>query len=310
MRFTGGLKGQELLDSWTIAQARGLTQVEHAAELNLTWAAYKSRMFRITETIRRGGESIDRPDLFDFSLGTRWHKQWDNFTVIGDLQLPTTDYDFAVLPALVARKYHQRPRNLIIAGDMFNMDAFSQYPAIVKLPDWKHEKEAARAILHLYLEVFDDIWFLSGNHEYRRLKALQGEDDIQDIIQSVLPTPRIKATVFDRMTVETTTTGTWTVCHGGSYSRNQLVTGDTLAQKFQTHVISHHEHHLAQGWDKYKRYMIINNGGLFDQNKMAYTQLASTNNPNMANGFSCFVGGYPYVLGREPYTNGRFVLGE
>lgn len=41
-----GLSGKALLKSWEQAQARGLTQAEHAAEIGLPMSAYASRMYR------------------------------------------------------------------------------------------------------------------------------------------------------------------------------------------------------------------------------------------------------------------------
>jgi hypothetical protein len=49
--------------------------------------------------------------------------------------------------------------------------------------------------------------------------------------------------------------------------------------------------------DRFDRYYIINNGGLFDQSKMAYVQLKTNTCANMSQGFTMIKNGYPYLFG-------------
>src|SRR5690554_4400415 len=65
-------------------------------------------------------------DLFEVDLGEPLTLSGD-WIVVGDVQLPTTDIDFAMLPALVAERYLTAPRRLLIAGDLLNMDFVSKY---------------------------------------------------------------------------------------------------------------------------------------------------------------------------------------
>jgi 3',5'-cyclic AMP phosphodiesterase CpdA len=220
--------------------------------------------------------------------------------VLGDVQLPTTDYNFATLPALIAKKHIKKPRRLIIAGDFYNMDAWSKYKKIIKLPSWEQEKESARNLLTLYAQAFDEMFMISGNHERRLLETLDGEFDINDVLAASLPSGKVKATVMDRCTVHTSQ-GKYTVLHGDNYAKKALNNADEWAQKFQSHIISHHEHHAAIGMDRFDRYWIINNGGLFDQKKMAYVQLKTNTCANMSQGFTMIKDGYPHFFGK--FTN-------
>ena len=217
--------------------------------------------------------------------------------VVGDVQLPTTDYDFAMLPALVAQRWLKPPRKLIIAGDFWNMDAFSSYDKIIQLPSLKDEMNAARNLLAIWANTFDEMYLICGNHERRRLAHMQGEEGIQDIIQTVIPNGKIWASVLDRCEV-TTKAGIVNVLHGGAYRKSPLNMADELAQKYQSHIISHHEHHCAFGVDRYDRYYIVNNGGLFDVNKMAYVQLLSTPRSGMSQGFTMVKDDFPYLFSR------------
>lgn len=298
------ISGQELLDRWWQAHKDGRTERQHAEELGLRFDVYHGRLWRAKLQAEKKMslpptfEGYDRPSLFDWKLPETFKFTWDDFMVVGDVQLPTTDYDFAMLPALVARRWLKTPRRLIIAGDFWNMDAFSQYGTVIKLPDYKtHEKQAAANLLTIWGEVFDEMYMICGNHERRRLLHMEGEEDIQDIVNTVVPYGRIRASVLDRCEV-TTSRGVVNVIHGAAYRKNALTMADELAQKFQSHIISHHEHHCAFGVDRYDRYYIINNGGLFDVNKMTYVNIVTAPCSGMSQGFTMVKDATPYLFNK------------
>lgn len=265
----------------------------------MTVSALGSKIYR-QQLKYRGKEenfTFDKPELYDWNLPKEWEFDWDDFMVIGDVQLPTTDYDFAMLPAIIAKKHLRKPRRLIIAGDFYNMDAWSKYPSLISTPSWTQEKEAARNLLTIYAQTFDEMWMVSGNHERRILEKLDGQYDINDVLAASLPSGKVKATVLDRCTVNTSM-GKYTVLHGDNYAKKSLNNGDEYAQKFQTHIISHHEHHAAMGMDRFDRYYVINGGGLFDPKKMSYVQVKSNTMAGMSQGFTMVKKGYPYLFGK------------
>jgi len=294
-----GLENLELLKRYEQALVMKVTQAEFAKQEGLSFKSLQSKIFRtrlkIKGTPPADFKGFDRPELYDWKLPTEWSFDWDDFMVIGDVQLPTTDYEFAMLPALIAKMYLKKPRKLIIAGDFYNMDAWSKYKNAILVPSWEQEKESARNLLAIYAQVFDEMWMLSGNHERRLLEHLGGQVDVQDVLSASLPGGHVKATVLDRCTVNTSQ-GKYTVLHGENYSKKSLNNADEWAQKFQTHIISHHEHHAAIGRDRFDRYTIINNGGLFDQKKMGYVQLKTNTCANMSQGFTMIRNGYPELF--------------
>lgn len=288
-----------LLEEWEQAKLMRVTKEEFAKQQGKTLSAVASKLYRLGLKYKGKADfgGFDRPELYDWSLPKEWEFEWDDFMVVGDVQLPTTDYDFATLPAVVAKKHLRKPRRLIIAGDLYNMDAWSSYPNVIPTPSWDQEREAARNLLTLYAQVFDEMWMISGNHERRILEKLEGQYGLNDVLAASLPSGKVKATVLDRCMVKTSQ-GVYTVCHGDNYSRKALNNADEYAQKFQSHIISHHEHHAAFGMDRYDRYFIVNNGGLFDQKKMGYVQLKTNTCANMSNAFTMVKGGFPYLFGK------------
>ena len=151
-------------------------------------------------------------------------------------------------------------------------------------------------MLKLWSLTFDEIWMVSGNHDRRLIKKLNGQVEIQDIMNMTV-TDKVKATIRDRCQVQTSQ-GLYTVLHGSSYRKLSLSAANQYAQKFQSHIISHHEHHAALGMDEYDRYIIINNGGLFDIEKLSYVQLETKTMTSMSQAFTMVRGGYPYLFGK------------
>lgn len=286
---------QTLLQRWNEAKLLKITMEQFSKMEGATVSSVRSKVYR--QGLKNKDYQFDRPELYDWSLPKEWVFEWDNFMVVGDVQLPTTDYDFATYPVMIAKKHLKKTRRLIIAGDFYNMDAWSKYPSLIASPSWEQEKEAARNLLTIYAQTFDEMWMLTGNHERRILERLDGQFDINDVLSASLPSGKVKATVLDRCTVKTTQ-GTYTVVHGDNYSKKSLNNADELAQKYQTHIISHHEHHAAIGLDRFDRYFIINNGGLFDHTKMSYVQLKTNTCAGMSQGFTMVKNGYPYLFGK------------
>lgn len=286
-----------LLKRYEEAKLLKITDDQFAKQEGLTYTQLRGRIYRTQLKTKTDSnfKGFDRPELYDWSLPQEWSFDWDDFMVIGDIQLPTTDYDFAMLPALIAKKHLRKPRKLILAGDIYNMDAWSKYPNVIPTPTWEMEKEAARNLLTIYSQTFDEIDMISGNHERRILEHMGGHYDIQDVLAASIPSGKVKATVLDKCRVNTSK-GTYTVLHGDNYSKKSLNNADEWAQKFQTHIISNHEHHAAIGMDRFDRYFIINNGGLFDQKKMGYVNLKTNTCANMSRGFTMVKNGHPYLF--------------
>lgn len=268
----------------------------HAASLGLPYEIYLARL----EVARQNAEKRGGDRLIDFSLGKPWELDGD-WMIIGDVHVPFTRYDFAQLVSLVGRK--NNVKKLLIAGDFFNMDTFSTYAHLVTIPGWKEEREAAKRLLSEWLEVFDEVRMVMGNHDRRLQKFTAGELDEQDILALIISNPdKVKMNPFGWCTIKTET-GDWRITHPKNYSINQLTVADTLAQKYQANIISFHEHHLGIGWDRYKRYVTVNGGCLVDPGKLAYVTLDDGKNSGMALGFVMLKNGVAQLFGETPFTD-------
>lgn len=266
-----------------------------AARLNMNADGVRGRLWRHQQ-------SIAQPDYKLFqtpALGTPLHLTGD-FMVTGDYQLPTFDVDFFELMLAVAKRQLKAPRQLIIAGDFLNNDAFSQYDADIAPASLEQELEAARYVMRRLTAVFAHIFWSWGNHERRSGKR---NPQITPAILRSLVTQDERVTVshWSHLTIDSPH-GVWRVTHPRNYSINRLTVAGELALKYQSHIVAHHEHHLAQGWDRFGRYVVINNGGFFAQQQMGYAVLDDSKSPNMTNGFTLLKSGVGRVFGMTPFT--------
>ena len=244
---------------------------------------------------------LGRPEE-EVHLGTPFELVGDRM-IIGDVHLPTTRYGIADLVARVAQKHLKRPRILTIAGDLFNFDRFSPFSAVIQAPSWECELLAAKALIKRWLETFDQIEMISGNHDRRLQKVLAGEMSEETFSGLIYGnSDKFRLSNYGWCTIRSGGVS-WRVTHPKNYSINQLVTADTLASKFQSNIISFHEHHLSMGWDRYKNFIIVNGGSLADERQIPYMTLDDNKASRSAPGFVMLKNGTPYLFGEPPFTD-------
>ena len=244
--------------------------------------------------------NVKKLERFEVDLGEAWTLSGD-WMVTGDLHVPCTDYDFLRLLLLIAKKHNIK--RLLLAGDLFTQDGFSIYPNVVPPITWAAEREAARIIIHDWLEWFTEIRFLMGNHDRRMQKWAGGEFDECDIFGMITTAEQCHYSNWGWCVIDNPGGYPWRVTHSRQYSVNQLTVAGEMANKFQMNIISHHQHHLAKGWDKYKRFVVVDNGAMVDADKLAYVVLDDSKMPGMTTGFTMLKNGTPSLFGRHPFTD-------
>lgn len=300
----GFITGETLYHVWKNSHPR-LTHQQVGMLFNLTQRQVANRIWTWQQT-QKGMIQAEQPRAFDFDLGEPLALTGDA-VIVSDIQAPCTNLDMARLVIPVAQ--HHGIKRLIMNGDTINVDWLSKYPVKVTLPSAQQEIKAAAVLIEEWLHWFDEIVFLPGNHEDRFLKANAGNLEMRNLLQLITTDSRVVTSNFDHLTLDTPA-GKWFICHGTNYSVNQLTVAEGLAHKYEANIIVAHQHHLAKGWDRFKRYVLIDNGGLFDQRKMAFATLRASKLPNMQNGFAVLQDGYASLYGPEPYTDWRAILEE
>jgi hypothetical protein len=222
--------------------------------------------------------------------------------VAGDYQLPTTDWMIAEWVYQVG--LNTGIKNLILAGDWVNCDAFSTYTPFAPPINFFDECKASRALLSRYATHFDNIVLLIGNHERRLLKHFSGvltTDEIMRHLSDDIPSFRVSMYPYAYVNSSGIK---WRVSHPREYSIRPAEVGNTLAQKHQCNLILGHQHHVGKTVDRFGRYVIIDNGGVFKYESMAYVALEDSKSPVMHNGFTVIRGGVGHLITPYPaYTD-------
>ncbi len=284
---------------YTLKKSTGKTRREICEMTGLTMGQVGGRIWRHEQRLQHQNAPPEKPDLFRSRLGAPLELDGD-WVIVGDVQIPTTDYDFSMLPAIIGERLGVG--NLLIAGDLINQDVFSSYAAEYPVATWEEERRAAQHLMSIWALAFERIVWLAGNHERRAARSTGGEYQMEELQAQVCNGNTVEVSRWGWCTIDSPT-GVWRVTHPKRYSRIPLRLANSLALKYGQHIISMHEHHLGATWSDDGKHVIANGGGLFDEGKMGYVVLDDTNSPRMAKGFTSLVGGYLTVYGEAPYTN-------
>lgn len=259
---------------------------------------YREHSFGANTYIFTGRES-SRVNLPIFR--GHWQLKGD-WIAIGDVHLPTTNYLFASMMLDVAR--HLGIKNLLIAGDLLNMDAFSKFDHLVPPPGFEAEVTPAIDFIAECSGWFDQMKMILGNHEHRLLKTTRGNFKAE-WFGNILDAANGKLEVSPYSHVELTSGGEhWRLTHQRNYSRMNGRVANDLAQKYQCNIVTFHQHHVTKRRDTWNRYTLIDGGGLFDYEKMAYVMLTDSTSAVMANGFVVIQDGVGEVVTPYPsYTD-------
>jgi hypothetical protein len=192
---------------------------------------------------------------------------------------------------------------LLIGGDFFNLDFMSVYAQAIPPPSWKEERETAKELLHVWLETFDEVALLMGNHDRRMQRFTAGELDEDDLIALVMANPqKVRMSRFGYCTIQSHGHN-WRITHPKNYSINKLTVAEDLANKYNTNVISFHEHHLGIARSRYGQWLLVNGGSLVDYEQVPYMALDDSKTATSKTGFILLKSGVPYLFGEPPLTD-------
>lgn len=216
-----------------------------------------------------------------------------DFGVMADLHLPITRP--VVLERWLDDCDTRGITRAILPGDLFNEDKWSRHDNKQSGAGPDAEREWAIWAFGLMLDVFDDITISLGNHDenlHRKLDYTVPFDRCMRMLLGEMPgvdLERIQITGRDYVMVDTDE-GEWRICHTRSYSRQPLAYPGRLAMRHGCHVAAGHRHHHAQGYAANGK-RIVELGGAFDEDRMAYANRWSNDFPRMQNGYMLLQGG-------------------
>ena len=208
--------------------------------------------------------------------------------VIADVHLPLTDW--SLLNTFIDHARDIKATNwLLIAGDLFNIDALSSFDFKQDSANLPAELFAGEVTMRALLETFNEIVISWGNHDSRVHKALGYKVDFVTAMRMMFAgldrdeMSRVRLTNLDHVVIDTPR-GPYYVAHPKAYSQVPLTNARRMASKELMNVVTGHSHHTAIGHDVSGRFVCAEVGGFFDASKTAYLQ-RSTSYPKWQNGY-------------------------
>jgi hypothetical protein len=237
---------------------------------------------------------------------TKWEQLEGDVVIAGDFHIPYCDWKLVNRIIPVARKYDIR--QLIICGDLFDLAALTGFPKAARLPAWEKELQETEHFIDAMCTHFDLVLDTVGNHlQNRLLKRLEGELSAERFKRLFTTDDKVAISPYPFLKLATRQ-GTWHITHQRNYSKNSLSVARMLCHKHRSHIMTHHQHRMALGFDESGKYMLIDNGSMADERKMAWMQYQDTTRPVATHGFTVIKNGYPYLFGR--HTDWDWALGD
>lgn len=185
---------------------------------------------------------------------------------------------------LIERSRAEGIDTLLMAGDFWNMNALARFePGMGQSDQGKGgeletEWRMGRVVMDKLLDTFQEIIVLFGNHDWRFARKLGYTIQFKAAMEMLftgLDTGRLRFTNLDHAYVRTALHD-WYIAHPESYTKIPLRNARELADIHDMSVMTAHSHHMAWGYAKNGRHMVVELGGLFDRSKTAYLQRTTT----------------------------------
>lgn len=221
----------------------------------------------------------------------------DSAVVIGDAEVPDHDSEIFSMVADVAHRF--AIDTLIINGDFFDAGKFSTWKKTFDAKQllFDEEIQLARTILSSFLKFFDRIFIIPGNHEDRISKLTSGAINFGHFIfdlENVFYSP------YNFLDLKTSS-GTFAITHGKSYSRIPLATARKLAGIYNKSIIIGHSHHLGMTFDPSGNLYLIDGGCCRDIIKTQYKSMSMSTFPQWVPGFVVIKKGIPILFSKKSY---------
>ena len=218
----------------------------------------------------------------------------DNIAVTSDWHIPFTDEELVNRLLNVPKEYGTR--DLIIAGDFWDCDDYSKFTHLAPPACFEEECENVRGYLKRILRAFTNVYICRGNHEKRWIDMNAGKMGMEKLFYLAKPhnisddtwEKRVHITTDDHIYLlqKDPAKGMqlWLSCHPKNYRQINLSVAKDLSAKHLCNVIIAHGHQWAQGYDRSGTYHLLDGGGMFDRNALAY-QRDTACNPMTRSGF-------------------------
>ena len=216
--------------------------------------------------------------------------------VVSDVEFP--DQDAEMLGIMLAMAQRFKIKILIIAGDFIALDSFSTWAKSAAYTlAFKQELDPAKEALRVFFKWFDEIIYISGNHDRRLNHKIDGEITIGDFLTDFAG---LRCSEYTHCVLNSGDREIFIV-HPKNYRDHPLSLPSRMASKKLMCVIAGHTHHLAIGYDVSGTFWVAESGCCRDKNKTHYKNTRQTTHTEWNPGFLMVIEGNPFMIDKNNY---------
>jgi len=169
-------------------------------------------------------------------------------------------------------------RNLLINGDLFDVNTLQHYDIYVKDSNVHKEMVAVRKVIEIIFMHFDRVIWTMGNHDLRLLRVMQFEVTPEDLGRRIcdkMDSGELQASLYPYAVIKGKF-GDYRITHPNSYGNRTGTVPRALCHKYHKHCIVTHGHHGGMEWDDSGDYMAIDLGAMTHHQLHPYIMFSDT----------------------------------
>jgi len=176
-------------------------------------------------------------------------------------------------------------RDCIIAGDLVDLNFIKPWPPdIIDDQSTLNKERKATEPVFKALDYFDHVTLIKGNHENRINRVTYGKIQARHLFELIgkkVWEKKFTYSIYDKLFIS----NKWMIVHPNSFSQISASVAVRLAEKYHMNILNAHGHFFAMRYDRSGKYVAIDLGGMFDQQKIDYINLKTTTHPKWNPGF-------------------------
>jgi predicted phosphodiesterase len=219
--------------------------------------------------------------------------------ILSDFHIPFFSLDWLNKANKIAENYDIK--KCIVAGDFFDAKSISSFGCQDKQHTLLLEMTTAREVFNHFLDRFNEIYFIQGNHDVRLPRYFDYQFDLKFFFDYVCPDMKIKISEFDYCIHTDTNTR---ICHPRNHSIIPGKIPRDLCSKYLSNIVMGHTHRYCFTFDRSNTFVAMECGGVYDRTKIDYYALHSSTAPAWNNGFALILD--KTITGFNEHTPDKF----
>lgn len=222
--------------------------------------------------------------------------EYERLLIIGDCEIP--DHDPVVFGMAARLADRLGIEHLLINGDFMAMDCFSGWPQENHQSlHFRRDLDLAIKSIKVFLNSFDSVDYIIGNHERRLARQTRGQSNIGMFCEHLLD-----VSYSNYSYCELTSGGKEIIiCHPEDYSRVPLAVPLKLVAVHHKNILCGHTHRGCMGYDPSGNYWIAEGGHARDTTRTMYKAMKMASNPAWNSGFSLILNGNFYFIDKSNF---------